>query len=788
MKNIAISLTKSLLMLSVLLLIPFITEAFISFPDKIDTLDERKNIQIVLNSIMIPSPNLKVDGVLGRVSIQTIQAFQESRGLKPDGKIGPMTRASLESAQNGIISSTVPVSCTSGAVFDPLTGLPCVSTPISTSTLNLSRTLKLTVPRMTGNDIKELQIYLNNNGYNVGTPDGVYGTGTQKVIINFQQSKNLKPDGSVGPVTLSYLKQIAPIITNSSGCLTTGGFNTITGQPCSTTPVTTIIPTTPVIVSGGGSTGGGGGGGSSTADTTKPIISAFIIPATSTSLTIPITTFTSSDNKEVIDYIITESNVIPIANWSKTKPTTYITLSEGAHTLYAWVRDAAGNISNSVSSTTTITIPPDATATTYTLTGPSSGTVNTPSTIFTVTPDNLYTGTITITPTGLTPIVKTFTNSSASQTFTITPTTTGTITLVGSNDNKLINPNAFTYTSNPIITVPSSPTGITASASNAQAIVSFTAPSSNGGSIITSYTVTSSPGNISASGNSSPITVTGLTNNTSYTFTVRAINAIGPSNPSSASNTVTPTPPADTVKPVVTAFVIPATSTSLSVSITTFTATDTTGVTGFLLTENSTAPSAGVGLWTSTAPANYTFATAGAKTLYAWARDAAGNVSTSLSDSVTITLPDTTAPIVTSFIIPSTSNSLTIPITTFSATDNVGVVGYLLTETSATPSVNNIAWTSSVPTTYTFGSVLGSYKFNFTKLLKFGMTDEDVKQLQIYLNNHGYPISITGAGSPGNETTYFGSLTKQAVVKFQESNKLIPDGIVGENTKIILNK
>jgi hypothetical protein len=88
---------------------------------------------------------------------------------------------------------------------------------------------------------------------------------------------------------------------------------------------------------------------------------------------------------------------------------------------------------------------------------------------------------------------------------------------------------------------PDAPSIGTATAGNAQASVTFTAPVSDGGAIITSYTVTSTPGNFSASGSVSPITVTGLTNGTSYSFTVRATNIGGTSAPSSPSNSVTPT-------------------------------------------------------------------------------------------------------------------------------------------------------------------------------------------------------------------------------------------------------
>jgi hypothetical protein len=88
-------------------------------------------------------------------------------------------------------------------------------------------------------------------------------------------------------------------------------------------------------------------------------------------------------------------------------------------------------------------------------------------------------------------------------------------------------------------TIPGAPTTGIASAGNTQAIVRFTAPASNGGSAITGYTVTSSPGNITRTGTASPITVTGLTNGTAYTFTVKATNAIGTGPASAASNSVT---------------------------------------------------------------------------------------------------------------------------------------------------------------------------------------------------------------------------------------------------------
>jgi invasion protein IalB len=89
-------------------------------------------------------------------------------------------------------------------------------------------------------------------------------------------------------------------------------------------------------------------------------------------------------------------------------------------------------------------------------------------------------------------------------------------------------------------TVAAAPSIGIAVASDKQATVNFTAPANDGGSAVTSYAVTSSPGGITATGSASPIVITGLTNGTAYTFTVTAVNAVGASALSAASNSVTP--------------------------------------------------------------------------------------------------------------------------------------------------------------------------------------------------------------------------------------------------------
>jgi len=259
---------------------------------------------------------------------------------------------------------------------------------------------------------------------------------------------------------------------------------------------------------------------------------------------------------------------------------------------------------------------------------------------------------------------------------------------------------------------------------------------------------------------------------------------------------VPPEPEPDVTPPVMIAFSIPDTSNTLSVSIDTLTATDDTGVTAYNITETSTVGSTG---WVFPVPTTFVFDSDGDKTLYAWAKDAAGNVSDYLSAEVVIILPDTIAPEVTAFVIlTDTSSSFTVDIDTFTATDNVAVTGYKITDTDVAPLHNSIGWTETPLVNYTFNT-------EGTKVL-YGWAKDEAGNVSTSLNDTveiaipdttDYPEDYSGTiyyvsadgddGNAGTKLLPFETITKVNTLVLNGGDAVLFNSIDTFSGKIIVD-
>jgi len=91
--------------------------------------------------------------------------------------------------------------------------------------------------------------------------------------------------------------------------------------------------------------------------------------------------------------------------------------------------------------------------------------------------------------------------------------------------------------------------------------------------------------------------------------------------------------------------------------------------------------------------------------------------------------------------------------------------------------------TTSVTTTTVTNTSVSSIPRDLT----LNSTGSDVKMLQQFLNAQGFIVAKTGAGSPGNETTFFGSLTKAALIRFQKYYHITPSvGYFGPITRGVI--
>ena len=95
-----------------------------------------------------------------------------------------------------------------------------------------------------------------------------------------------------------------------------------------------------------------------------------------------------------------------------------------------------------------------------------------------------------------------------------------------------------------------------------------------------------------------------------------------------------------------------------------------------------------------------------------------------------------------------------------------------------------LSWTTPTRSTSTH-----PFTTSFIQNLTVGSLGDDVKNLQIYLNAKGYTVAMFGPGSVGQETNFFGRLTRAALARFQKDNNIYPSiGYFGPITRAFITK
>jgi hypothetical protein len=326
---------------------------------------------------------------------------------------------------------------------------------------------------------------------------------------------------TVTPTTVTPTTVTATTVTPTTVTATTVTATTVTPTTVTATTVTptTVTPTTvtPTTVT-------------PTTVTPTTVTPTTVTPTTVTATTVTPTTVTPTT---VTATTVTATTVTPT---TVTLPPTTVTATTVTPTTVTPTTVTPTTVTPTTVTATTVTpttvTPTTVTATTVTATTVTPTTVTLPPTTVTATTVTATTVTATtVTPTTVTPTTVTPT--------TVTPTTVTPTTVTATT----VTPTTVTPA-----TVPGAPSIVTVTPGNATATVTWTAPSSDGGSPVTAYTVVAADSTTPLNGGETctwtagPLTctLTGLTNGDNYTFTVTATNAVGTGAASSPSTTVTP--------------------------------------------------------------------------------------------------------------------------------------------------------------------------------------------------------------------------------------------------------
>src|SRR3989339_243501 len=414
--------------------------------------------------------------------------------------------------------------------------------------------------------------------------------------------------------------------------------------------------------------------------------------ATVTNTTAVTLTLSAMDDVGVTGYYLSTNSIVPSASaggWKSVSPTKSYTANvdyalstgDGNKTLYCWYKNAAGNISNTASDNIIL----DTVAPTISITSPTS--------------DDTYiatSGKITLegnASDSLTGIKSVAWSNNKGESGTAVGTTSWNIssidlrdggdyviTVTASDDAGNTKIDTITVTS----PYPAAPSNLKATVLSSTSVeLTWQDNSSNETEFkIMRSSTTSNNNAFSAIGRTTSVryTDTGLSAGATYYYKIKAYQDTKYNNDSDIVS-VTPTGSADDLtKPSGSISINSGASYAKTTAVTLgLSASDSVGVTGYYLSTSSTTPSASASGWiaiTSTtsyrANVSYSLSTGdGSKTIYVWYKDAAGNVSSTASDSITL---DTTAPTL-SITSPTSSSTYTSTSATISLGGNASDSG-----------------------------------------------------------------------------------------------------------------
>jgi gliding motility-associated-like protein len=402
-------------------------------------------------------------------------------------------------------------------------------------------------------------------------------------------------------------------------------------------------------------------------------------------------------------------------------------------------------------------------------------------------------------------------NNNGTYTVTLTSSTTaGTATLGFS-----INGTTATATTTVAFTAvaPSAPTITSITNSAGTATINFTAPTSNGGSAIINYEYTTDGGTtwtaFSPVTTSSPVTVSGLTNGTTYPFQLRALNAIGPG---AASNIISTTITVNTLPTISSISNQIACSTGTPASVNFVISDAETAVANLSLSVTSSnttlLPVANISFsgTTGARTMNYTTATGviGSSTVTITVTDASGTFATETFD-----IEATQDRIVTSSAVPSLqARTASVIDSQISVTNSTAIDGALVMISSGFASGDVLSYTGALPVGVTQNYNASSGVLTFTGSLtaaelqaiyrevKFNSNSNSALNrtitfnlgaaLPLSSNNHFYQfinasgISWTAAKTAAEQLSFFGKQGYLATVTSAAENQFIVSKIQGQ--------